>query len=241
VGKELHVAGVDGCKKGWLVGIFSVNKGKYKMESLTVAKNFEEVVSKTEKCKVVCIDIPIGLSEDERPRGCDVEARKILGFPRASSVFPPPVRQCLSAKNYREACDISLKAKGKKLSKQSFFIMDKIRQVDELITPVLQKRIREIHSEVSFWALNGGKTMRYKKQRRIGRHERLKVLSRWFENISEETLMSLKPKGSALDDVVDVFVAGLTAAQLLRRHFKTLPEKQEVDSRGLRMEIVYPA
>jgi predicted RNase H-like nuclease len=241
VRKEILVAGVDGCKGGWLVGIFSVNESKCRLKSLTVAKNFEEVVSKTENCKAVCVDIPIGLNEDENPRKCDVEARKILAAPRASSVFPPPVRQCLSAKNYEDACDVSLKVKGKKLSRQSFLIMDKIRQVDELMTPMLQKRIREIHPEVSFWALNNDTAMQYKKKRGIGRNERLKVLSRQFTNISDKALMLLKPKGSAPDDVIDVFVAGWTAAQVLKRHIKTLPEKPEVDSRGLRMEIVYPA
>ncbi len=38
-----------------------------------------------------------------------------------------------------------------------------------------------------------------------------------------------------------VLVAVWTAAQVLKHYIRTLPEKPEVDSKGLRMEIVYPA
>jgi len=237
--QEVLVAGVDGCKDGWLVGIFSVNNDRCELESLTVAKDFKEEVSKTENCRAACVDIPIGLSENGNPRKCDMEARKILAAPRASSVFPPPVRQCLSAKNYEDACDISLKVKGKKLSRQSFFIMDKIRQVDELMTPALQERIREVHPEVSFWALNNEKPMRLAKKKLTGRQERINLLRAEFANVAEE--VAKKPEGVAADDVLDVFVAGWTAAQVLKGNIKTLPEKPEIDSKGLRMEIVYPA
>jgi len=236
--EKVLIAGVDGCKKGWLVGIFSANKGKYKLESLTVAKYFAEVVLKTKNCKAVCADIPIGLSENERPRKCDTQARKILGFPRASSVFSPPVRQCLHAKSYKHACDISFKITGKKLSRQSFNILRKIRQVDELMTPVFQKKFHEIHPEISFWALNTGKPMQHKKQKKAGRRERLKVLSPKFRDTSEAILK--KPQGTTADDVLDVFAAGWTAAQAAKRRIRTLPEKPDVDSKGLRMEIVYP-
>ncbi len=237
--QKVQVAGVDGCKGGWLVGIFCMENGKYKEGNFIVAENFETVLSKTANCDLVCIDIPIGLSENENPRKCDVEARKILAVPRASSVFPPPVRQCLSAKNYEDACDISLKIKGKKLSKQSFFIMDKIRQVDELMTPALQEKIREVHPEVSFWALNNEKPMRLAKKKLTGCQERINLLRAEFANVAEEA--AKKPEGAAADDVLDVFVAGWTAAQILRQKVRTLPEKPEIDSKGLRMEIVYPA
>ena len=56
-----------------------------------------------ERAAVVGVDVPIGLS-DGKPRQCDIEARAVLRAPRASSVFPPPIRSALSAKTREEAC-----------------------------------------------------------------------------------------------------------------------------------------
>jgi len=48
----------------------------------------------------IAIDIPIGLLEG--PRVCDKAARKLLGQPRGSSVFPAPCRPALEAQCQRQ-------------------------------------------------------------------------------------------------------------------------------------------
>jgi predicted RNase H-like nuclease len=163
--RSFQVAGVDGCKAGWFVVIASAEKPDsrtntsyvFMLKNLFVAGTFTEVLSATMGCQLVCVDIPIGLSDGDKPRECDLAARKLLRGQRASSVFPAPSRPCLSTNEYKVANAICRKLSGKGLSKQSFALLEKIRQVDGLMTPALQNRVREIHPEVSFWALNGKK------------------------------------------------------------------------------------
>ena len=243
------VAGVDGCKAGWFVTITSVtmenatdNSCEYNLKNVFIASTFAEVLSKTIDCKLVCVDIPIGLSNGNKLRECDGEARELLRGRRASSVFPSPIRPCLAAKDYETACRISFEHSGKKLSMQSFYILDKIRQVDNVMSkrPELQRRIREIHPEILFWALNHRQPMQHKKSRVVGREERIKLLAPVFPNVKEIVAEARKPKEVAPDDILDAIVAAWTAGQAVIGKAKTLPEKPPLDSKGLKMEMLYP-
>jgi predicted RNase H-like nuclease len=241
--QSFQVAGVDGCKAGWLVAIVEIKKdGQYlpELKRLFVEEDFAAVLAATAACKLVCVDIPIGLSENSKLRECDIAARQILGR-RASSIFPPPIRPCLSAKDYKTTCKICYEHSGKKLTRQSFAIMDKIRQVDDLITPQLQQRVREIHPEISFLALNNKKPMRHNKKKRDGRKERMKLLAPIFPDIEKIVAEARKPNDVAVDDVLDALVAAWTASQIILQKTQTLPENPQLDSKDLRMEIVYSA
>jgi len=240
-----QVAGVDGCKAGWLIAVVSGTKKKvvensweFTFEKVIIADTFAEVLSETIDCVLVCIDIPIGLSNGEKPRQCDAVARKILRGARASSVFPAPIRPCLPAQDYETACKISLEHSGKKLSKQSFALLRKIRQVDELMTPPLQQRVREIHPEVSFWALNGKKAIQQNKKTFPGQARRHRSLQDVFEDV-DIVLAQAPDSGYVMDDALDAIVAAWTAGQTIIGKAATLPEKPEHDSKGLRMEILY--
>jgi len=245
--QRLSVAGVDGCQAGWFVTVVSAvvkvdlieESSTLKLNNSFVAGSFSEVLSGTSDCNLVCVDIPIGLS-DAKQRRCDLAARGILGKPRSSSVFPPPIRACLYARDYETACQVSLTQCSKKLNKQSFFILDKIRQVDDLMTPQLQTKVREIHPEVSFWALNGKKPMRHNKRKLLGRKERMELLSGIFPNLEGIIARASKPKEVAPDDILDALVTAWTASQVVVGNAKTLPQRTDVDSKGLRMEILCP-
>jgi predicted RNase H-like nuclease len=126
--QSFQVAGVNACKAGWLLAIVEATRhGQYLFEPkrLFVAEDFAAGLLATVDCKLVCIDIPIGLSEGDRPRQCDIAARKVLGVKRASSVFPAPIRACVSYKNYIAANAISRRVTGKGISKQSFSILSR--------------------------------------------------------------------------------------------------------------------
>jgi len=240
-----HVAGVDGCKAGWLVAIASVTTEsktdascEFNLKNIFIASTFTEVLSKTSDCKLVCVDIPIGLSDGSKPRACDPLARKIL-IKRASSVFPPPIRPCLSAKDYTEANKISLEHSGKGLTPLSFAILDKIRQVDDLMTPELQKRVREIHPEILFWALNGQKPIELKKKTIPGQAQRHNLLQRIFTDI-DSVLVRAPVSGCAMDDALDAVVAAWAAGEAVIGKAKTLPENPPLDSKRLKMEMLYP-
>ncbi len=240
--QSFQVAGVDGCRAGWFVVVAQAPKQKVlQLKDFCVAKTFADVLSKTADCELVCVDIPIGLSDGTKPRECDVAARKILGGQRASSVFPAPIRPCLTTTDYETACKTSLKHSGKKLSKQSFALLEKIRQVDDLMTPTLQRRVREIHPEISFWALAGGRPAKYSKKKRDGRNERVALLSVIFSDLEQFVVQARQPGKVAPDDILDAVAAAWTASQAVIVKVKTLPENPEFDSRGLKMEILYPA
>lgn len=247
--KEIfQVAGVDGCKAGWFVVVASAAAKVanptnapliLEVDNFFISPTFTKVLSKTTDCELVCVDIPIGLSDGRKPRQCDDAARKILGK-RASSVFPTPIRPCLSAKNYETVSRICLELSGKKLSRQSFALLDKIRQVDDLMTPALQNRVREIHPEVCFWALNSGRLLEQNKKTSSGQTYRHKLLQEIFPDM--DCLLAQAPlHGYAMDDAFDALVAAWTAGQAVLQEAKTLPDNPELDSKGLRMEIVYPA
>jgi len=242
-----HLAGVDGCKAGWLTAIVSVTKESiqidapcvFELKRLLVAGTFSEVLSKTTDCELICVDIPIGLSDGNRPRECDGEARELLRGRRASSVFPSPIRPCLSAVDYETASKISFEHTGKKLNKQTFALMKKIREVDDLMTPELQNRVHEIHPEVLFWALNGQKPIELNKKTLPGQALRHSLLQGIFTDI-DSVLVRAPISGCAMDDALDAIVAAWTAVQAVIGKAKTLPEKPPLDSKGLKMEMLYP-
>ncbi|MFB0525493.1 MAG: DUF429 domain-containing protein [Phycisphaerae bacterium] len=246
--RSFQVAGVDGCRAGWFVVIILVvKKGSganatcfFKLKDFLLARTFAEVLSKTTDCKLVCVDIPIGLSDGDKPRECDVAARKILGAKRASSVFPAPIRPCLSTNEYEVANAICRKFSGKGLSKQSFALLDKIRQVDDLMTPSLQRGVREIHPEISFWALNNQKAIQQNKKTVPGQAQRHKLLQRIFTDM-DNILSKLPTVGFAMDDAFDALAAAWTAGRAVIGKAETLPKNPELDGKGLRMEILYPA
>ena len=118
--------------------------------------------------------MPIGLAEAYQPggRACEREARRLLGRPRASSVFATPARPVLAAKTYEEACRLSrASAPGAKaISRQTYGILPKIREIDDLLRSRAELRaiVREVHPEVCFAELAGA-PMRHAKKTSAGK------------------------------------------------------------------------
>src|SRR5207249_7904068 len=92
------VAGVDGCRAGWLVVLVDERGHSISSSQVRLCTEFEEILSLFPAPAVIAVDIPIGLLDrpQEGGRVCDQEARRMLGR-RASSVFSPPTRQVLGA------------------------------------------------------------------------------------------------------------------------------------------------
>lgn len=173
--RTMHVAGVDGCRGGWLCVTLEGTDLK-----AFVCTSISDLLKATAGASVIAIDVPIGLP-DRGSRSCDCEARKLLGPPRGSSVFPAPVRGVLGETEYRDACERHYAIDERWLSKQAFAILPKIREVDQVVRqePALQQRLREVHPEVSF-ALWKGQAMQHRKSRALGRAEREDIIeTRW--------------------------------------------------------------
>ena len=149
-----RIAGIDGCKGGWVVALREVGSDAIEIR---VVEAIHEVLRWRERPGVICIDIPIGLLDAAVAggRACDQAARALLRQPRGCSVFSPPVRPTLRASSFEEALRLNRASSTHALgiSRQSFEILRKIREVDDMMLPSLQDRVFEVHPEVSLWVL----------------------------------------------------------------------------------------
>lgn len=235
---EAACYGVDGCKGGWL---FAKVLGREL--SFGTVPRIRDLVEKVADGSRIFIDIPIGLrTESADARLCDQEARQALKPRRTSSVFNAPIRELLSTEDYASANALSKRLIEKGISKQSFNIMGKIREVDDLLQGSSKARalIREVHPEVCFWAIAGGSAMKHAKKSEKGFHERLEHIQLYLPNAGTAILAAIEhyPRSSvAKDDILDAVVAAITASHPDR--WATLPAAPELDATGLPMEMVY--
>ena len=230
----MKVVGVDGCKAGWIAAVLETSTNLISFEPFG---NIATLVSVHGEAACITIDIPIGLVDG--PRQCDVEARQFIK-PRSSSVFPAPCRAVLGCSDYATGQAVSINATGKSLSRQAFAISPKIREVDEVMTPELQARVREIHPEVCFTAMNG-RAMEFHKAKFLGFEERFAALQRALpgNNIPGADSAARAFRGVEPDDMLDAAAAAWSAARVAAGTFRTLPADPHLDARGLRMEMVY--
>ena len=233
-------AGIDGCPSGWFV----VQLSKMGAWKTVLARNPRELVSYIEQSTLTLIDIPIGLLDSGGPqRDCDQQARKVLGMPRAASVFSAPSRPAVYASSYSRACQLNFRRLGKKLSKQTWNIGGKIREIDELLmnNGQIRNKLRECHPEICFWALNNRTAMRFNKKKKAGREERLAVLAGDLaeaQKLLDYAAEKYKRKDLSLDDIVDAMAIAVTAL-LGHKALSTFPARAERDRCGLTMEICY--
>lgn len=180
--------------------------------------------------EVIGIDIPIGLPE-EGPRECDIEARKLLGRTRGSSVFPAPIKEVLYTEDYGQACDIRYRIEGKKMSKQAWAIVPKIREVDLLLKerPQLNTLFYEVHPEVSFYFMGRNEPNTYSKKKKLGIEERIEKPSPHFNiNYDYVKAKSHELRGSE-DDIVDALAALWSAERVFHGINRILPVASNVE------------
>ena len=261
----IKYVGVDGCKAGWIGVGLGDDDGCPKIK---VCEKFADLVACFGDARVILVDIPIGLHQDAAPRACDEEARKKLGTRRQGAVFPAPPRPFVDkvaltpdwdwttahGKSFQEAhAEANAwhreKFRGKGVAAQAFAITPKIGEMDEFMRTRDSKSptIREVHPEICFWALNGGKPMSTNKKQPLGFEERLETLRRCAQDVNgvDVDAMFKKARGKytkrkvADDDILDALASAITAKIGCENGFMTLPDNPPKDSKGLTMEMVY--
>lgn len=247
------VAGVDGCPGGWLVVVRPLDDPAAAVAMIVPA--FAEVIAGLEgqgpwpiegRLAAIAVDIPIGLPEVGAigGRAADREARAGLGA-RQSAVFAVPARAAVMEMNYARACEVAFAHSDppRKVSKQTFFLFPKIREVDRLVTPELQSRVVECHPEVAFWGINGGRALDEPKKVKSRPYPPGLALRRRLlagEGYRDSLLATPFPVSKAgADDLLDAVACSWTAARLARGEARRFPVVPDVDARGLRMEIVW--
>jgi predicted RNase H-like nuclease len=219
------VLGVDGCPGGWVGAL--VRAGK--LVSWHTG-TFAELLDLP--CDVVAVDIPIGLPPGPERRTADLLAKQELG-PARSSVFLTPPRVVLEATTQPEATLLSRASGSVGVSIQTFHILGKVAEVDDLLRAdrALLDRVVEVHPEVSLRRL-GGRVLPPKRLV-AGREARLAVLREWLPGLS---LPVPRPGRAAPDDCLDAVAAAWSGARWLTGEAEVLGGDR--DAEGLPMRIV---
>jgi predicted RNase H-like nuclease len=214
----LPVAGVDGCRAGWVV----VHDG-----NASVHRDFAAVLGALPDDTVIAVDMPIGLADRHEPGGRDVDrsARARLG-PKRNSVFSPPPRCVLGARTLAEA-----RRRGGRLTLQTLNLLPRIEDVDRVMTVPLQSRVFEAHPELSFAAMNDGQPVLAPKRSPAGSMDRRVLLARAGVAVPE------RPQGAALDDLLDACALAWSARRAADGTASRIPDAPTRDGRGLRMEL----
>jgi predicted RNase H-like nuclease len=239
------IAGVDGCKGGWLVALAS-GWPCPAPPRLVLCEDFRTVLDVTAGCAAVAVDMPIGFSDDTNERVCDKEARKHLTGKHSptSRVFRMPPRGALCASSWKEFQKLQFAISGKRASKQVWAITPTLCELDHLINPRLQSYVVESHPELAFTRLTGNTLL--PKHYGSGLGQRIAA----FAVACPLALHALGklPEGPKLDDALDALVLLSVAAhvaevdvdaspELARRVPKVPFEDIPRDARGLRMGI----
>jgi predicted RNase H-like nuclease len=211
-----RLAGVDGCRDGWVVATD---------DGVNVSRSFATIADAN--FNLVAVDMPIGLP-DVWGRAADRAARAYIR-PRGACVFPAPPRSLLGYDEYADANAAAKARFGCGLTRQTFNLFAKLREVDAVIDATNQDRFAEASPECSFRALAGA--VLPSKRTREGLEARRDALEAVFGPID------VRLAGTRPDDVLDAYALLWTA----RRHHAGASlslADDEVDRRGLRMRIV---
>ncbi|PQJ34683.1 hypothetical protein BSZ35_08785 [Salinibacter sp. 10B] len=235
------VAGADGFRDGWAIVLWQPTTGTIRRRTVDAV---EALLDLPEAPAVTGIDMVIGCPEQAEPggRACDQAARKLLGHPRGASVFSAPAYDTLQADTYEEALRRN-RASGPDapgLSKQAFHLLPKLRALAARMTPQRQQRVREVHPELSFYAMNGDAPVEAKKKSREGRDERVRLLQKNGIPDVEEAVAAVAEGALGADDVIDAHAACWTARRIREGTAERCPPETEPapeSAQGLRMEI----
>ena len=227
-----RIAGIDGCRTGWLVVESSLN---FKEQSWRIAPNWNAI---GRDAQVIAVDMPIGISSSG-VRQCEVEARSVL-TPYASRIFKTLPRGALrfAQKDWALANQWAKDQNCGGISKQIWNIRPKMIEIEVAITPHMQNRVYEAHPELAFARLNGG-TPLVTKHSEAGLRLRRRLLTRAGFTELGKWLRELRGTGAKADDLLDACALVLTALHILRGGARILPTVGERDPRGLRMAIAY--
>jgi predicted RNase H-like nuclease len=252
-GPAVTVAGLDGCRAGWVAVILRPGG----TPSVSIFSSIADLVASLPGNAAIAVDMPIGLPEfsGKGGRGPEAAVRALLGA-RQSSVFSIPSRAALYADTepfvtverwyaaHRKASAVARTTSDPPcgVSIQAFGIFSKIREIDALLReqPDLRSRIFESHPEVAFCRLNGGQPMSLPKKIKgtvnpTGMEERKALLCASFYQRS--FLDQTPPKGAAHDDFLDAAAMMLIAARLARGQARPYPDPPGVDGHGIPVAI----
>lgn len=236
------LAGIDGCKTGWIVAFVRPDGDELR---IGILQRFVDVFAAPEHPAIVAVDMPIGLPDDIGPngRGPERAVRPLLGE-RQSSVFTVPSRPAVYAESYGDACRVATETSTppKKVSKQLFMIAPKIREIDAALrsAPALVARVFEVHPEVAFWRLNGGTALTEPKKVKGQPYGPGLALRRALliqHGFAKDVVEGGPPRGAAADDLLDALACAAIARRIHAKLARSFPDPPLRDAFGLPIAI----
>lgn len=211
----MRVLGLDACRRGW-AGVLLDEHG-------TTTGLFVRELGEVEGLEVtgVGIDIPLGLATD-RVRAADQEAKALLG-PRRSSVFMTPVRDAFAATSHAEASTVNRDRTGKGISVQAWGLREKVLAADAWARTT-EHQHWEVHPEVAFLLLRGGRPCDHPKATWAGQQERRAALAAAgveLDDVGEVGALA------AADDVLDAAAVAWSTRRLVRGEGRAWPDPPE--------------
>jgi predicted RNase H-like nuclease len=222
----VRVLGLDGFTKGWVVVALDGDR-----REVTFHSNVADALSFP--FDRAAIDIPIGMT-DNGERGCDMLARERL-LPHASRVFTGARRWLWQEFSDPDRANQTAARRGqKRVSRQLWHLGPKILEVDTFVRANRSRDVREVHPELVFLRLNGGKPLLSKKTEQ-GRSLRRKLLKRsGFREIDRWLAEARIGTGAKQDDILDACAVAIAA----RAPAASLPQgTPPLDTHGLPMQI----
>ena len=179
------------------------------------------------------IDIPIGMTENGE-RACDSLARNKLR-PHGSRVFTGARRWLWQEFSDPDKANREAQRRGQaRVSRQLWHLGCKIMEVDAFVRAHRELDVREVHPELVFWRLNGGKALPPKKSEE-GDALRLRLLNRHgFAEIDRWLSAVRIGTGAKRDDVLDACAVAIAAYESAGSVPEGLPQ---LDGFGLPMQI----
>lgn len=234
------IFGIDATRFGWVGASIGKNTGE-----IYFYQKFADLIKKISSSSRILVDMPIGLSDKNiafyPQRPCDAAARKLLGK-KHSSIFSPPCIEALYKNNYADASRINFEVLGKKLSKQSWNIAPKIRELNAFLhlNPQWRGKILESHPELAFHFFNKNQPLLHSKKTKEGITERIQILEKHyspakslFHSFLEDKDIRNKTNKDDIADALCLAVLNLIRVNKLQNISDIYPE----DSLGNKMGI----
>lgn len=238
---DVWLAGVDGCRTGWIAAFV---RAQSEACDIALFPRFADIAA-ARPLAVIAVDMPIGLPKRVGIGGRAAEnaVRPLLNA-RQSSVFSVPSRAAIAQTDYRAACETALATSDppRKVSKQLFNIAPKIREVDAVIRadPALAARTYEVHPELAFWRLNGGRALTEPKKVKSRAYEPGLALRRGLliaDGFPAAVVNVTAPKGAGPDDLIDALACAAVARRIQAGLATPFPDPPPRDAYGLPMAI----
>jgi predicted RNase H-like nuclease len=199
----LRAIGLDGFSKGWVAVVLDGDE-----QSISFHPDIADALRGP--FDRAGIDIPIGMT-GEGERACDLLAREKLR-PHASRVFTGARRWLWQEfSNPDKANGEALRRGQKRVSRQLWHLGPKIMEIDAFLRARPPIDVREVHPELVFLRLNGGRPLPPKKSD-AGDALRWRLLKRdGFRDIDRWLGKQRIGTGAKRDDVLDACAVAIAA------------------------------